>query len=146
MNNDLLTLVAGKPILESIIVDAACDQSTGICAWQGMHTSTKQMLFQCGPFTGGTNNIVEFLAVVHALGYCKQNNLSIPVYTDSFTALTWVAKKHANTNAPRNNKSEKLFELLGRATKWLHENPNHNEVLKWNTKAWGENLADFNNK
>lgn len=40
----------------------------------------------------------------------------------------------------------KLFELIYRAIKWLNENTYENEVLKWETKAWGENPADFGRK
>ena len=30
--------------------------------------------------------------------------------------------------------------------KWLNENKYENQILKWETKAWGENPADFGRK
>jgi len=40
-------------------------------------------LFIQGPFEKGTNNIGEFLALVHGLGYLKQRKLTYPIYSDS---------------------------------------------------------------
>jgi ribonuclease HI len=43
-----------------------------------------------------------------------------------------------------NNKE--LFHLLERAVTWLRNNSYRNKILKWETKAWGENPADFGRK
>lgn len=138
--------IIGRPIKESISVDGACSGATGISEYQGVHTETGEIIFKAGPFEDGTNNIVEFLAIVHALAYCKQNNLLIPIYSDSRNAIGWVRDKKARTNHARSGKNKKLFELIGRAIKWLNENTYSNKILKWETKAWGENPADFGRK
>ena len=39
-----------------------------------------------------------------------------------------------------------LFERVELAEKWLRENAYKNRVLKWETKRWGENPADFGRK
>jgi ribonuclease HI len=54
--------------------------------------------------------------------------------------------KEARTNHDRSDRNTKLFELLDRAVKWLNENEYENEVLKWETRAWGENPADSGRK
>jgi len=69
----------GEPITDSISVDGAWNTSTGVVEYQGVHTGTGKLLFKVGPFDDGTNNIVEFLAIVHALAYCKQNNIKLPI-------------------------------------------------------------------
>lgn len=138
--------LAGQPIKESISVDGAWNTATGIVEYQGVHTGTRKKIFHGGPFEDGTNNIVEFLGIVHALAYCKQNKINSPIYSDSKTAISWVVKKQARTNHDRNKKNEKLFELLDRAIKWLNENKFDNKILKWETKIWGENPADFGRK
>ncbi|HRB71497.1 MAG TPA: ribonuclease H family protein [Flavobacterium sp.] len=145
LTQEQLVLI-GEPIKESISVDGAWNNVTGVVEYQGVHTGTRKNIFKAGPFQDGTNNIVEFLAIVHALAYCQQNNIKIPIYSDSRNAINWVRDKQARTNHIRSDKNVKLFELIDRAVKWLHENSYENEVLKWETKAWGENPADFGRK
>jgi ribonuclease HI len=138
--------IIGVPIKDSISVDGSWNTSTGIVEYQGVHTGTGKVLFKAGPFEDGTNNIVEFLAIVHALAYCKQNKIKLPIYSDSRNAIGWVRDKEARTNHDKSEKNKKLFELVDRAIKWLNENLYDNEILKWETKAWGENPADFGRK
>jgi len=136
----------GDPIKDSISVDGAWNTTTGIVEYQGVHTETGKILFKAGPFEDGTNNIVEFLAIVHALAYCKEKEIKLPIYSDSRNAIGWVRDKEARTNHEKSDKNIKLFELIDRAIKWLNENTYENEILKWETKAWGENPADFGRK
>ena len=136
----------GDPIKDSISVDGAWNTTTGIVEYQGVHTETGKILFKAGPFEDGTNNIVEFLAIVHALAYCKEKEIKLPIYSDSRNAIGWVRDKEARTNHEKSHKNIKLFELIDRAIKWLNENTYENEILKWETKAWGENPADFGRK
>ncbi len=136
----------GNPVWDSICVDAACDTTTGLMEYQGMYLKTKKMLFHQGPYKNGTNNIGEFLAVVHALSYCAKHKLNIPVYSDSRTALVWVGNKKAKTKLVKTSGNNILFELIERAEKWLKNNQYPNKILKWETDAWGENPADFGRK
>ncbi|MGL2963863.1 ribonuclease H1 domain-containing protein [Flavobacterium sp. RSB2_4_14] len=136
----------GTPIGESIAVDGAWNNITGLVEYQGVHLNTGENLFHVGPLEDGTNNIVEFLAIVHALALCKQWHWKIPIYSDSKIALGWIRDKKAKTNHPPSEKNKKLFEMLERAEKWLDNNIYENPLLKWETKAWGENPADFGRK
>ncbi len=69
----------GKPIFPSLSVDAACAGNPGKMEYRGVDSETKRQLFIQGPFEKGTNNIGEFLALVHGLGYLKQKNLNFPI-------------------------------------------------------------------
>ncbi|MDP4185546.1 MAG: ribonuclease H family protein [Bacteroidota bacterium] len=136
----------GTPISDSLCVDGAWNTASGDVEYQGVYTKTGKKIFRMGPFRDGSNNIGEFLGIVHALAYLKKNNLSIPVYSDSKTAISWVRNKKTKTTIKPSESNKELFELLKRAEKWLSENSYPNRVLKWETKAWGEIPADFGRK
>jgi ribonuclease HI len=136
----------GKPIFPSLAVDAACSGNPGKMEYRGVDTKTKKQLFIQGPFEQGTNNIGEFLALVHGLGYLKQKKSIIPIYTDSKIAMSWVKVGQCRTNIQISSKNKELFDLVKRAENWLKNNSYSNKILKWETKAWGEIPADFGRK
>jgi len=137
---------AEPPLAESYCVDAACSGSPGRLEYQGVHTNSGKLIFHKGPFENGTNNVGEFLAIVHMLGWLQQNGKEAPVYSDSGTAIAWVRKKRCNTSLLRDARNAPLFELIARAEEWLDQNPGIRPVLKWDTRLWGETPADFNRK
>jgi len=136
----------GKPIQDSICVDAAWNTMSGDMEYQGLYYKSGGLIFKQGPYRDGTNNIGEFLAIVHALGYCKKKSLTLAIYSDSRIAIGWVKYKRANTKLERTPRNAELFDLLERAQQWLRDNTYKNPILKWETKAWGENPADFGRK
>lgn len=134
------------PILESICVDAAWNTASGAVEYQGMDYKTKKKLFHVWPLADGTNNVVEFLAIVHALSYCQKKWLETPIYSDSRNAIKWVKEKDVKTKLEKTEHNKELFDLILRALVWLKTNTYKNKILKWETKAWGENPADFGRK
>ena len=135
-----------QPVLNSLSVDAACNMVTGEMEYQGVHTGTKERWFYKGPFCKASNNIGEFLALVHGLALLKQTNSSMPIYSDSITAIAWVRhKKHKSIVLPT-AENELIFDLLIRAELWLKNNTFSTPIIKWNTKNWGEIPADFGRK
>ena len=134
------------PNYNSISVDAASSGNPGIMEYQGVDTKTKKLLFNHGPFKQGTNNIGEFLALVHGLAELKKIKSNKPIYTDSITAISWVRKKKCNTKLERTIENENLFLLVDRAILWLKSNSYETKILKWKTKIWGEIPADFGRK
>lgn len=132
-------------IWKSISVDAACSGNPGVMEYQGVDTATKYQYFH-QKFELGTNNIGEFLAIVHALAMLKKENDPLPIYTDSKIAQGWVNKKQCKTTLPKNEKTKRLYELIARAENWLKSNTYENKILKWDTKNWGEIPADFGRK
>jgi len=136
----------GLPNYNSISVDAASSGNPGIMEYRGVDTKSKKQLFIQGPFKQGTNNIGEFLALVHGLAFLKQHESKRILYTDSRTAMSWVKKKTCNTKLERSAKNEDLFILVDRAVNWLKQNSYTTIIVKWETKAWGEIPADFGRK
>lgn len=149
------------PFSTFIAVDAACSGNPGKMEYQGKYvvlgTESEPPLvtdlFKSPVFENGTNNIGEFLAIVHALAWQKQKRTQLPIYSDSVNAQKWVREKKCKTKLQQNEKNEYLFELIARAEKWLHENDawirenvNTIPVLKWKTEIWGEIPADFGRK
>jgi ribonuclease HI len=134
------------PVVESIVVDAACSGSPGRLEYRGVDLCSGKEIFRKGPYKNGTNNVGEFLAIVHALMMLEQKGRAVPVYSDSETAIVWVKAKQCNTELKADNTNAPLFELINRAEDWLAEHKMANPVLKWDTKAWGEIPADFNRK
>ncbi|UAM97901.1 ribonuclease H family protein [Polaribacter litorisediminis] len=137
----------GKPILESIAVDAACAGNPGRMEYRGVLTHNKQQIFIKGPFKKGTNNIGEFLALVHGIALLKSKNQhTLPIYSDSKIAMSWIKQKKCKTNLHFDASNKDLLELIKRAENWLKNNSFKNPILKWETKAWGEIPADFGRK
>jgi ribonuclease HI len=140
------SLLLSPTIIEnSLAVDAACSGNPGPMEYRGVHVGSRQELFRFGPMKG-TNNIGEFLALVHGLALLKQKGYDMPVYSDSVNAIGWVKHKKCKTKMPRTPETEGLFLLIKRAEKWLTENAYTTLVLKWNTEKWGEIPADFGRK
>lgn len=131
--------------MNCIAVDAACSGNPGPMEYRGVYLLTGQEIFHFGP-TYGTNNIGEFLAIVHGLALLKQKNLQLPIYSDSRNALSWIRQKKCKTKLERNAKTESLFQLIERAEKWLHDNTYTTPLRKWETDEWGEVPADFGRK
>ena len=133
--------------LDSLAVDAACSKNPGPVEYQGVWVRTGERIFHVGPIEGGTNNIGEYLALVHGLALLKsQGRPNTPIYTDSRTARAWVRNRQPKTTLPRTPQNERLFEMIERATAWLNANPLTNPILTWDTPAWGEIPADFGRK
>ncbi len=131
------------PVVPSLCVDAALSGRSGLMEYRGVETHSRRELFRRGPFPGATNNIGEFLAVVHALAYCKKHKLLVPIYSDSRTAISWVVKRKVQSKV---DMSSALWPLIQRALAWLANHTYENRLLQWNSRLWGENPADFGRK
>ncbi len=133
-------------VWESISVDAACSGNPGVMEYQGVDTSTGHRLFH-KKFNMGTNNIGEFLAIVHALALLqKEGKRQMPIYSDSVNAMKWVKQKKAKTKLELTAQTAELHEVIKRAENWLAANTYDNPLLKWETESWGEIPADFGRK
>lgn len=131
---------------DSISVDAGCSGNPGIVEYKGVDTKTGEILFYHGPISRGTNNLGEFLAIVHGLAYLRQQGSGKTIYSDSRTAIKWVKDKKIATTLARDGGTEEIWSLVDRALKWLHSNTYANPIKKWKTEQWGEIKADFGRK
>ena len=133
-------------ILDSIAVDAACAKNPGPVEYRGVDTKSGITLFKVGPLADGTNNIGEFLAIVHALAMTAQQGVATPIYSDSRTALAWVRDRKCKTTLKSTPNNAKILELVKRAECWLQTHSYTNRLIKWKTEEWGEIPADFGRK
>lgn len=136
----------GDPIELSLCVDAACN-NVGDFEYKGVWNFNKEDVFIVGPYKKGSNNIGEFLALVHGLAYLnssKDKKMHIlPIYSDSRIAMSWIKAKKCRT---KQSPSADVIQLIKRAEHWLKNNSFANPILKWETKVWGEIPADFGRK
>lgn len=133
--------------LDGLAVDAACSGNPGDMEYRGVHIRTGQEIFRVGPLEEGTNNIGEFLAIVHALAWLHQKNRpDIPIYSDSRNAQLWVKAGQCRTKLEPTSRNKPIFDLITRAERWLAQHRIANPVIKWETEQWGEIPADFGRK
>ena len=136
----------GEIDYDSISVDVGTQGNPGPVEYKGVDTRTGEVIFEKGPVRKGTNNLGEFLAIVHALALLKSQGSTKTVYSDSVNAIKWVKQKAVATTLPRDASTAEIWVLIDRALEWLHTNTYENKVLKWHTKVWGEIKADYGRK
>lgn len=134
-----------EEIKQALCVDAACSGNPGPMEYRGVHIPSGKEVFRFGPIQG-TNNIGEFLAIVHALALMQQKNISMPIYSDSVSGMAWVRNRKAKTTLSRTAQTEQALDLVARAENWLRTNQIQVPILKWDTENWGEIPADFGRK
>lgn len=143
---EALEIIDDNPILDSIAVDASSIQNPGPTEYRGVDTKTRKVIFSMR-LDEATNNIGEFLAIVHALALYKKKGEELKIiYSDSMNAISWVKQKKCKTKYERTADNEKVFGLIQRAVTWLETNQYDTKILKWNTGAWGEIPADYERK
>lgn len=130
----------------SISVDVGTAGNPGPVEYKGVDTQTGEVLFSVGPIAKGTNNLGEFLAIVHGLAYLKKLGSDKTIYSDSVNAINWVKKKEVSSTLVRDASTAEIWYLVDRAVHWLKTNKYPNKVTKWQTKEWGEIKADYGRK
>ena len=133
------------PVLDALAVDAACSGNPGIMEYQGIYIPTRTRVFHYQA-PKGTNNIGEFLAIVHGLSYLKKHRLDQIIYSDSVNAMSWVRQKVCKSKLPDDASTAELWDFVHRAEQWLRTNTYTTEIRKWDTDRWGEIPADFGRK
>lgn len=130
----------------SIAVDAACSSATGNMEYQGIDLFSGARIFHAS-YARGTNNIGEFLAIVHGLSWIhREKKADYALYSDSKIALRWVKEKCCKTNVSPNKDNDQLFAVIRRAEERLQTHQYTTPLLKRDTEAWGEIPADFGRK
>lgn len=133
-----------KPI-KGIAVDAWCSGNPGPGGYRGVDISTGEILFKKSyPYI--TNNLAEFLAISHGIGYCKNVNKSYDrVFSDSEIAIAWVEKQSYKSGIEL-NKGILAINDANKSVRYLSQQKSIPMIMKWLTKEWGEIPADFNRK
>lgn len=137
---------ADLPIVpDAWTVDAACSGNPGQMEYRCVDLTDGKQVFHYGPIFG-TNNIGEFLAIVHALALMQQQGIRRTIYSDSRNAMLWVKHGKCKTRLPLTKRSGCVHELIQRAERWLATHTIDVPILKWQTELWGEVPADFGRK
>ncbi|MBR1798973.1 MAG: ribonuclease H family protein [Bacteroidales bacterium] len=137
--------VTDGPILAAIAVDAACSGNPGVMEYRGVYIPSMSQIFHYRA-EKGTNNIGEFLAIVHGLSYLKKHRLDLVLYSDSVNAMKWVRERQCRSKLPLSADTADLWDYVHRAESWLKSNSYTTDIRKWNTDSWGEIPADFGRK
>lgn len=146
-NNKKVVVQTPPPyIVNSIAVDAACSGNPGPMEYRGVYIKTGQVLFKVGPMQQGTNNIGEFLAIVHGMAMQEKQGTFLPIYSDSVNAQKWIRQGFCKTTLEENEVNAPIFDLIRRAELWLRTHTFRVPIYKWETKEWGEIPADFGRK
>lgn len=132
--------------LDAWAVDASCLGNPGRMEYQGVELMSGRTLFRIGPFDDATNNIGEFLAIVHAMALMAKEGKFHNIYSDSVSGMAWVRTRKVKTQLKPTPRNAKVFELMARAVTWLNTHQFPARVLKWQTERWGEIPADFGRK
>lgn len=127
-------------------VDAACAGNPGPVEYRGVDLLSGKEIFRVGPLQGGTNNMGEFLAIVHALALQDKMGITKPIYSDSVSGMAWVRNRCIKTTLTENSGNTQLFNLLRRGIHWLNTHSYNSRIMKWDTPRWGEIPADFGRK
>ena len=114
--------------------------------YRGVDLQTGKVIFHVGPFEDATNNIGEYLALVHAMALMAKNGEYHNIYSDSRAAQSWYRRKKVNTKLQPTPRNTKVFELLARASVWVNTHNFPGKIMKWQTDRWGEIPADFGRK
>lgn len=143
--NDTVLPLPKEVTANAWAVDAACSGNPGPMEYKGVDLATGEVIFHYGPIHG-TNNIGEFLAIVHALALMQQKGISKTIYSDSYNAIVWVNKKKCKTTLERNPKNDELYNVILRAENWLKTHKITVPIIQWQTRQWGDIPADFGRK
>ena len=127
-------------------VDASCLGNPGKMEYRGVDLKTGEVIFQMGPFDDATNNIGEYLALVHAMALMTRRGEYHNIYSDSVTALSWWKNRKIKTQLKPTPRNAKVFELLARASVWVNTHQFPAKIMKWQTERWGEIPADYGRK
>ena len=127
-----------------IAVDAACSGNPWEMEYRWIELKTWIEIFH-ESFMIWTNNIWEFLAIVHWLKYLWNDNRV--VYSDSKIAISRVNQWKCKTllNSKKNLKYDfsELFIAIESAESRIKENGIKHNILKWDTEKRWEIPADF---
>jgi ribonuclease HI len=116
-----------------IAVDGACSGNPGPAEYRIVDIATNKILFE-RKIGIGTNNHAEFIGLCDAISKFPNET----IYTDSLTAISWVFKRKVNSKH-YHKEIDKWIDMLKKISKF----PN---IVKWETKKFGEIPADFGRK
>lgn len=123
--------------MKKIITYSKSNTKSRKMEYKAFNEETQKWIFQ-KKYTGYcTQNISDFISIVHALHYCNENSLDSPIYNNNKIAINWANNKKTNTQLFKNNENKEIFQLYENALVWLKQNECSNQILFWNKKEMG---------
>lgn len=123
--------------MDKIIVHSTANTKTKRMAYKGFNESTNKWIFKVKYKGYCTQNVADFMAIVHALHYCKINNIDLPIYNDNLVAIKWVKDKKVNSLLIKTKENHELFQSFENALVILKQNDFLNPILFWKKKELG---------
>ena len=132
-----------------IAVDASCTRDFFV-EFRGVNMDNgNEEIFHRGPFKNSSVNLGEVFGIILGLAWLRQQgHKEFVLYSDSFTAITWVRNRRINTALEPRPSNKVTFEMIEKGEAFL-ESCSMDEifrVVKWDTKTRGEIPADFGRK
>lgn len=124
--------------VKCLIVSGNCPNNFGEMSYLRKLSATNNIVSEREFAAIGTKNIAEFLVIVETIKLSKKVKRNLPIYTSSQTALNWIRNKKCKHQIFASKKTEKVFSLIREAEDWLVNNTVENEIILWNTSAWGK--------
>lgn len=125
--------------------------TVGICSDAGTHGNPGPSEYQVTDLSGNllshkhlgvhTNNYAELAGIGAMIQYAIAHHHQ-KLYTDSKIAMIWIKK---NQLGPTVHEADQILAMIGKIRMLLQANPQL-ELLKWDTRKWGQIPADFGRK
>lgn len=142
--------VSKRPKGTYLTVDASYSSKSLVLEWRGVMVQkgiVAEEVFRGRVDCGSSADIGEFLAIVDGIKYLRNNQLDIPIYSDSLSAQSWIEKRTYETKLELTNS---LNNLLAHARHYLFLSGMMGEsevkIIDWQTSNWDEIPADFGRK
>lgn len=129
------------PAVKYIFVDAWTSGNPGLGGYRGVNKENT-VLFSMDSKMVHSNNFFELFAIVAGLEHAVLGPRPVVVYSDSKTAMAWIANNRHAATADQ----ESITKLIVRARKVLDEYKDSVKLLKWDTSKHGEIPADYGRK
>lgn len=122
---------------DCIMVSSFVDYSKRIMRYEGFRHGSLKSVFKIEYSGYCTKNVAEFIAIAHAIHYCKKQRLKIPIYSNNTAAISWITKRKVKSALIETTENSKLFSKFEKIQKWIKGIEFSNPILHWNTKDWG---------
>lgn len=122
---------------KSFVVSGYCDNNFGKISFKTKLVSSDKAIFKELSIMG-TKNIADLIAIIEAVKLSKKIKRNLPIYTSSKTAIVWIKNKKCNHSLFYSKMTKDTFLLIDEIDKWLLNNEIENNIILWDSNAWGE--------
>lgn len=137
--NSTSTSIPPSPYsIKSFIVNGNCQDTFGEISYRWKISGSTSNAKEINLAMIGTKNIADFIAIVYLIKLSQKVKLNLPIYTNSKTAKNWILNKKCNHHLFVSKKTEAVLAVIKETEDWLSNNAVENEILFWDSVAWGK--------